>query len=255
MSKGFIVGMGGGAPLNFKVVGGTEAPTNPNENTIWVNTANEITSWVFSASQPGAPAEGMVWFKTTTAAKTAFNVLKKNKIEVYPIECRQYIGGAWVSKTPKTYQSGAWQNWTYYIFNVTDPCTDITGGWKAYGANAYFVSGYGYLGVKAQSSNKDYPGIGGTVDPIDLTNFKTLKGMACRRVDAADVALIGVAKTQTNATSGFVASAKPAYSSSGAFLDFTLDISGLSGPHYIALASAASGGSYYWVQAQQLWLE
>lgn len=145
--------------------------------------------------------------------------------------------------------------YTCFLFDKGDQFTDTTGGWKAYGANAYFVSGDGYLGVKAQSSNNDYPGIGGTVNPIDLTNFKTLKGMACRRLETTDVALIGVAKTQTNAASGFVASAKPAYSSSGAFLDFTLDISGLSGPHYIALASSAAGGSYYWVQAEQLWLE
>ena len=41
-----------GASLNFKVVGGTTEPANPSENTIWVNTDEPITSWIFSAKNP-----------------------------------------------------------------------------------------------------------------------------------------------------------------------------------------------------------
>ena len=43
---------GGGASLNFKVVGGTSTPSSPKENTIWVNTDAEISSWAFSAEEP-----------------------------------------------------------------------------------------------------------------------------------------------------------------------------------------------------------
>lgn len=42
----------GGTSLNFKVVGGTTAPVNPKENTIWVNTDVKITSWHFGAEEP-----------------------------------------------------------------------------------------------------------------------------------------------------------------------------------------------------------
>lgn len=45
-------GGGTGAGLNFKVVGGTTQPSNPSENTIWVNTDKEITGWIFSAKNP-----------------------------------------------------------------------------------------------------------------------------------------------------------------------------------------------------------
>lgn len=44
----------GGAALNFKVVGGVTAPLNPAENTVWVNTADEITGWVFAGKDPSA---------------------------------------------------------------------------------------------------------------------------------------------------------------------------------------------------------
>lgn len=45
-------GGGGSNSLNFKVVGGTTAPVNPKENTIWVNTDVKITSWHFGAEEP-----------------------------------------------------------------------------------------------------------------------------------------------------------------------------------------------------------
>lgn len=45
-------GSGSGEGLNFKVVGGTTQPASPKENTIWVNTDTEITSWDFSVTEP-----------------------------------------------------------------------------------------------------------------------------------------------------------------------------------------------------------
>lgn len=52
MGQAFLHGNGGASPLNFKVVGGTSAPSNPKENTIWVNTDQKITSWHFGANEP-----------------------------------------------------------------------------------------------------------------------------------------------------------------------------------------------------------
>lgn len=44
--------VGGGDNLNFKIVGGTAQPSNPKENTIWVNTSTAIHAWDFSATEP-----------------------------------------------------------------------------------------------------------------------------------------------------------------------------------------------------------
>ena len=49
MAKGFKHGAGGVSALNFKIVGGTEQPVDPKENTLWVNTQTEISGWVVSA--------------------------------------------------------------------------------------------------------------------------------------------------------------------------------------------------------------
>lgn len=52
MGEAFLHGNGGSNLLNFKVVGGTSAPSNPKENTIWVNTSTAIHAWDFAAEQP-----------------------------------------------------------------------------------------------------------------------------------------------------------------------------------------------------------
>lgn len=105
---------GGGAGLNFKIVGNPQ-PEAPGENTIWVDT-DSITKWAFSATEPENPEEGMVWISVGNSSPVAFNALKKNNITVYPIFAKQYVSGAWVDKTAKSYQDGAWKEWRVYLF-------------------------------------------------------------------------------------------------------------------------------------------
>lgn len=50
--SGMIFVLSGGGGLNLKAVSGTSAPTNPKENTVWVNTDIDIHSYAFSATQP-----------------------------------------------------------------------------------------------------------------------------------------------------------------------------------------------------------
>ena len=118
----------GGAGLNFKVVGNPQ-PENPKANTIWVNTDVEITGWDFLAAEPANPAEGMVWFSTGTESAVAFNALKKNGIQVYPISAKQYVSGAWVDKKAKIYQNGAWVDWVTYFYKDGNTYDDVTGGY------------------------------------------------------------------------------------------------------------------------------
>lgn len=111
-------GGGGDGSLNFKVVGGTSAPAAPAENTIWVNTAADITGWAFAPAAPSSPKEGTVWLKTGLNSPVGFNAIKKNGLWVYPTACQQYVSGAWVAKTAKTYQSGAWVEWLYWLYDT-----------------------------------------------------------------------------------------------------------------------------------------
>ena len=132
-----LSGGGSSATLNFKILGGPEAPSNPKENTIWINTEQEITGWAFSATEPTEPAEGMVWMSTGSSSSVAFNALKKDGIQVYPLAAKQYINDAWVSKEACTYQDDKWSEWVTYLYYEGDDCYSLTGGWASYPYSAF----------------------------------------------------------------------------------------------------------------------
>lgn len=74
-----------------------------------------------TVSVTGAYAEeGTVWISTGTSSTVPFNALKKNNITVYPMSAKQYVNGAWVNKTAKTYQGGKWVDWIVYVVPNTD---------------------------------------------------------------------------------------------------------------------------------------
>ena len=126
----FNSGGAGGGGLNFKVVGSLQPPVSPKENMIWIETDVPITSWIFSATEPDDPAEGMAWIVVGTSSTVEFNALKKQGIQVYPISANQYIGGTWVNVTAKSYQGDAWVDWwNGELYDSGNKFVSITGGW------------------------------------------------------------------------------------------------------------------------------
>lgn len=124
-------GGGGGAPLNFKVVGNPQ-PSSPKENTIWVNTDVKITGHYFQAEQPEEMAEGEVWISTGTESQVAFNALKKGTVMVYPLAAKQMVGGTLVDVTAKSWQNGEWVDWYVWngeLFDNGEQFEKETGGW------------------------------------------------------------------------------------------------------------------------------
>lgn len=127
----------GGARLNYRLLGGLEAPAVPAVNDIWIITDVDITGHVFNAKTPADAAEGMVWICTGTSGHVAFDVLKKNSIMVYPLSAKQYINGAWVTRAARIYQENKWVEWVTYLYNEGDDCYALTGGWAAYPYSAF----------------------------------------------------------------------------------------------------------------------
>ena len=178
-----MYGFGGGSGgLNFTVVGGTTAPSNPKENMIWVNTSTAITDWVFSATQPTA-ASGRVWIFTGTSSTVEFNALKKNGIQVYPIRAKQYIGGAWVNVTAMSYQDGKWSEWTTYLYNKGETAYNFTvKGMKSESSAAALGvaptitknSDNVYIKIEKGSNANGSAGIAYISEKADLTNASTL---------------------------------------------------------------------------------
>ena len=178
-----IQGLRTGIELNFEVVGGTSKPSNPKENTIWVNTSTTIGGYIFSAAQPSGPSAGMIWIVIDTFSSGEFNALKENGIQVYPISAKQYVGGAWVGKTTKIYKNGKWVDWITYLYNAGDECASLTGGWsnrawRSYDWNTSEDIRAGTLTKNSTNMKWSMPqwssGVVEVLKDIDLTPFTAL---------------------------------------------------------------------------------
>lgn len=224
---------GGGALLNFEVVGGTVEPTYPRENTIWVNTDKKITGYYFSATQPENMTEGEVWFPVGTSSSVAFSVTRKNVTMVYLLSAKQQISGTLETKTAEIYQGGEWKQISLYWFEngvlnseigyVLDTGDGADGWWTVNSS-----------GFKAEIPHEGYWTWIRSKNKIDATNYKTLQF---------------VFTTQTGGTATFGLTSKTDCSSFTAQKTRTttgagtvnVDISKISGDYYIGFYAEDTG--------------
>ena len=223
--------VGGSGGLNFEVVGGTTQPTNPKENTIWVNTSTDITGWAFGVTEPSSPVEGMVWIETGTESVAVINVVKKNEINVYPLAAYQYISGAWVDKEAFVYQNEEWTGWIKELWIVENGKTEYQIKTPS-GADGTGTISYpsGYLQFKGTDTGYWAVGFG----PFDMSNFNTLK--LTGSFDTGSGAWgHGLSVNKSCQYWGSYAAAS-GFSTSGA----TVDVSELTGKYYVIVNSQST---------------
>ena len=240
MAKGFkhgstIVGGVVENPLNFAVANGFNTPpSNPAENTIWVNTGLAIENWVFSTTRPENPTQGMVWFSVGTSSPVEFNVLKDNCIQVYPISAEIYNNGEWSTKEAKSYQNGNWVEWfpegAVYCngafavpVGATDTGGSVRGSYTEY--DGYFVMKMGTAGYAMQVITQSVE---------DVTNYSTITVDFNSLTPVNDKAEVKVFANTTRAdATSLPASAKVTNKASGTV---TVDVSKLTGSYYLGIS-------------------
>lgn len=217
---------GGSGGLNFKIVGGTSEPSNPKENTIWVNTDTDITSWIFGVDEPDEPVDGMVWITVGTSSTVAFNVLKKNAIQVYPISAKQYVGGAWVDKEAKCYQDGEWKA-VFSVIRIVE--NGVLNPEYSFSLSAYekVQQNEGYYSIYGSTSGHHTAWI----TDIDLTPYKTFSVAGTFRVDNGFELCVWDKATSAPDYKNHIATTN--LTETGA----VLDVSGLRGVHSIGITN------------------
>lgn len=191
----------GGGDLNFEVVGGTDEPENPVENTIWVNTDQEITGFVFDYKEPTEPGDGVVFFKTIKQSNAGFNAITDNELHVYVQKASQYkeSEGAWENTKIKIYQSGTWVDFTLNLFAEGDRCEEVTGGWKGHSdQNATFA--FGETIYLFSDKNSYHNAAVYTNNKINFNGYSTLNfDIDWAENNGACFARVGLASTNTGA--------------------------------------------------------
>lgn len=168
---------GGGATMNFRIVGGTTAPANPQENTIWINTANTVTSWALAFSEPSNPVEGMVWVTINVSGRNTFNALKNNMLAVAPMSAKQYVSGAWKSREGRIYVDHAWKEFVLHLIKNGEEVYPLKLVGKSYNAQnpgswSSYVCDPGDGFVTVGGGTNGYGIV--YIEDIDLTSLKKL---------------------------------------------------------------------------------
>lgn len=239
---------GGSGGLNFKIVGGTSTPSSPKENTIWVKT-ERIGAWYFSATKPDGLQEWDVWFQTGTESDFAFNALRKNAVQVYPLSAKQMVGGALVDVPAMSYQGGEWvQWWNGELFDNGNQWESVTGGWTKNGYTrgdslAVLSGSIGTDGTITLNGSNSGVVIMGTDKPIDLRGFSSVTAYAkdLKALSSSSIYLM-ITKNKTNYSGNKVASAD--FGSNKTSVNIPIGTS-LQGEYYIVVGtgnSAQQGG-------------
>lgn len=222
-------GGGGGAGLNFAIIGGVTKPTNPRKNTIWANTPTEITRWIFDANEPAEPEEGTLWIVTGTNSKVAFNVLKKDTLMVYPITCKQFVDGSWVDVPAESYISEEWVEWITYLFIESN---GQAVPWVFKSMNTYGVVSEknGVIVFEYATVNNSYMAAG-TENVVDLSAYSKVRfdvEVRSNYTSGGGEFVIGVTSAQvvSEYNNNFVASEKPVADSIRKTI--SVDVSGIS---------------------------
>jgi len=242
MGEGFITRRGGGPGLELKVLGGTSQPTGA-ANTIWVNTSTAINGYAFSASQPASPVSGMVWFLVGASSTAPMDLDKKNTVMVYPNACYQYVSGAWTAKTAMTYLGGKWVDWwNGQLYTPGNEWSAVTGGWVTKALKASSASSVSATAPTVTKGSSDIyaANTGGGIlycaNKIDLSRFSTItfKGSFTRGGSQG----INCAAFCWTALGSYYAYENVAASvglSAASGTELVLDVSGVSGSHYVGL--------------------
>lgn len=259
--SGFIEGIDQCSSLNFSVIGGVTKPENPVENTIWVNTETEITSWSISPEHPKSPTSGMVWINNGSSSEYAFNALKKNEIKVYPQTAKQYVGGKWADVESNIYQGGKWSESQSGSVIYDSGTFGKSPGGATYSAKATDKNGGGaFASVTNNSDHMLWSNNGGLglfyIDPkVSCEGYKTLNiSVADANVSTADdyPGKWGLVSAVNYKDPGFVAST--GFDTLTGNQTLSLDVSNVGNTeYYIAMQfSAGSGNS---LKVSKIWLE
>lgn len=238
--QGFInaIDNAGGGDLNFEVVRSTTQPSNPKENTIWVNTNVNIPKYVISATQPSSPESGLLWIKAGNVDSTVMNAVKDNILNVYLGSVSQYTGSSWIGVTAKIYQSGSWKDLSNILYVLKDgKIATQAGSFVAVGSTSFSGGKIVSTSHNLASGNNAY-----FSQKVNVDKYKTLR-FHINPTDYYVDGLLGVGlmsravngSASTDSEINSLVAGKRLYSTGSQWVN--IDISGITGSYYISVIS------------------
>lgn len=225
-------GFGGGGG-GLRVAVGLTAPSSPMENMLWVKSDKAGRKYVFAASEPGSPAEGLIWFRATAAG-----IITRADV---------YTAGAWVATDTYMYLGGTWTQiasaWNGELFYDGNQYEDVTGGWT--GTSALTLTSPNLV----SNANTVY-----NQKAIDLSKWNTLHVLGNIYSTKTGSFTNSYIRVKSGGVSGTDAASKGFSDGYNKVVEYTLDISSLSGEYTITVTSTTAGGVGGKIDITRIWL-
>lgn len=249
-----------GAALEYAVAGSSTRPEAPAENTIWVQTAADISGTVFQFEQPASPQDGLVWISMGAASHVPFRPVAGEGITLYPLKAKQYsaASGAWSEKTAESYIGGAWKDWNIHLYEPGNEYTHLTGGWNGE-ARAHSSSARGITPTVTRGEQELYV----TAQTQAVASGCGYVLRTAKSIDLTDVASIHALVSGVSGIVSFGAMAEgAAYQTLAKSVQlvngaYSVDVSALSGQHRLCFAAKSTTSSVTTLafRVQKVWLE
>lgn len=246
-----IIRRGGGAGAALKVMAVSSAaalPASAKEDTIAIIT-DSIGALYVQEAFPEAGA-GDIWI---TPEDTMFNVnlSKKGSIMIGIGNVYQYTAGEWIEKHAYIYRDGKWQFiWNKVLYDSGKFTGKIAHLELLSPTTCKVTYGDSYIQcvTKSGSASEVYAVFG----PVDLTDITTLEasGTYPKAQDGTTYAVLAVA---TGSDASFTDDATDGETivkdtvkgnSAGKAFELQLDVSGLTGNHYVYIGTNTAGGAW-----------
>lgn len=237
MNTAMLIKKGGGAALNYEVVGGLERPTPKAPVTLWIKTAVPVSGHIFSADRPGNTAEGTVWIETGNSSAAAFNALQSNAIFVYPLSAAQLISGSYAERDAEVCIEGVWQALSLFPLSLVPISAESAGEWEllAIGGNyGTFITAEGWINLNSNNTTSAKAVYG----PINLTAAEKLVYTYTQTYSCTPVISIIEAETGTVA----VKYTPTEYGYATSLFTVNIDIAALSGSYMIQFTTSRNWG-------------
>lgn len=267
---GFANSGAGRDRLRLRVLSGSGGPENagssisPMENDIWVDTAIPVSGYEFSeVDHPtGAKAKGYVYFTSTYvggyAARdtTGLNFFKMKEGAHYAklLRCWQYDGSGWKGRAAYVFHGTSWHRfaviWDGTLFYDGDQYPEHTGGWTGMVSRTDGV--HPSKPNLFSDANLVYTQdcLIHTVNKVDLGPFKTLKFTGWGYGSNSEWEYPAHCTVQDSAAKGESVLSKGDFKDNGTY---SIDITNISGSHYIVFWSEGSRGNR--LSISKVWLE
>lgn len=169
---------------------------------------------------------GQVWFRTGTTSDTVIDAFRTNSMILYPLEAKQDINGAWVSKTANIIKNSEWTpitpTVTYLIKNGDEIVDFVQSDIFNWTDNGSYIHMYGYTEGYWESYTQN----------VDLTNVSQIV-MTGTFTGLNSDHILGVWSPSKTPTCNN-ADASVQYKSTGAVLDVT----SFRGVYHVGLTTA-----------------